>query len=61
MPVRAIDFRGGHYKVTVFAEALGTTLHAEVSRALRDALRLATGSLIALSFPAESSVLFPAA
>ena len=59
--VRAVEFRGGHYKVTVFADALGTTLRAEVSRAARDALRLAAGSPVAVSFPAESSVLFPSA
>ena len=59
--VRAVEFRGGHYKVTVFVGALATTLHAEISRAQKDALGLAPGSTVTVSFPAESAVLFPAA
>ena len=59
--VRAVEFRGGHYKATLFAEALQTTLHAEVSRAQRDALRLAPGSAVAVSFPPDRAVVFAAA
>ena len=59
--VRSVEFRGGHYKVTVHADALAATLRAEISRAQKEALGLAPGSAVAVSFPAESAVLFPAA
>lgn len=58
--VQMVEFRGGQFRATVFADSLETALRAEISRAQRDALGLAPGSRVSLSFPEESASLFPA-
>jgi iron(III) transport system ATP-binding protein len=59
--VHAAEFRGGRFRATVFADSLETALRAKISRAERDALQLAPGSRVSLSFPQDSAVVFPAA
>ena len=59
--MRAVEFRGGHYKVTAFVDALAATLRVEISRAQRDSLGLVPGTPVAIVLPAKSALLFRAA